>query len=82
MKLIGVFALGAICGLAINAIVELPTSRQEIADFAVELTVDRVANGVRMTCTQGCAWETLSFACGPSATDCKGSFDQFGTPAY
>ena len=81
-KTLGVFVLGGILGLAISATAQQSTSMQGPSDFVIELTVDRAANGVEMKCTEGCVWETLSFACDPVGADCEGSFDQFGTPAH
>lgn len=81
MKMLIVFALGVISAIAIDALAQQGASGDRLANFAIELSIDRSENGVRMTCTEGCAWESLSFSCDPSDADCEGSFDQFGTPA-
>jgi len=81
LKTVLVFALGAISALAITATAQQPNSTKTPPVFSINLEVVRAENGVRMKCTEGCAWETLSFSCDPNGPDCEGSFDQFGTPA-
>lgn len=80
-KMLIVFAFGFISAFAISAIAQQTASGPGLANFVIELSVNRSENGVRMQCTEGCAWETLSFSCDPSGPDCEGSFDEFGTPA-
>ncbi len=74
---------GVFLGLAINAIAQQTETRQprSVVQFEIELTVDRVKNGVRMKCLEGCMWEALAFSCDPNGPDCEGSFDEGGTPA-
>lgn len=81
MKMLIVFAFGVISAIAIDALAEQRASGDSLAKFVIELSIDRSENGVRMKCTEGCAWESLSFSCDASGEDCEGSFDQFGTPA-
>ena len=75
--------IGALFGFAISATAQQTTRdpNPAIVQFEIELTVDRMQNGVQMKCVDGCAWETLSFACDPSGPDCETSFDERGTPA-
>lgn len=80
IKLLIVFVFGCISALAISALAQQDASGDAVANFAIELSIDRSENGVRMKCTEGCAWESLSFSCDPSGADCQGSFDQFGNP--
>ncbi len=74
---------GVFLGFAVNAIAQQIDTRQSpsVVQFEIELTVDRMKNGVRMKCLQGCMWETLAFSCDPNGPDCEGSFDEGGTPA-
>jgi hypothetical protein len=81
LKTLSVFALGAISALAFNVLAQQASPTQNVADFRIELEVRRAENGVRMVCTEGCIWETLSFACDSQRGDCQGSFDQYGTSA-
>jgi len=80
-KMLILFAYGFVSALAVNAIAQQIASGPDLANFKIELSIDRTENGVQMECTEGCAWETLSFSCDPSGPDCEGSFDEFGTPA-
>ena len=82
-KSILLLLIGALFGFAISATAQ-QTKRDPnpaIVQFEIELTVDRTRNGVQMKCVDGCAWDTLSFACEPSGPDCEASFDELGTPA-
>lgn len=80
-KSIGMFALGAISALAISALAQQANPKHDVADFRIDLEVLRADNGVRMTCSEGCLWRTLSFACDSQRGDCQSSFDEYGTPA-
>lgn len=73
------FALGALAAFGLTALAQ--QSSPNLADFRIQLEVQRAENGVRMACTKGCAWQTLSFSCKSQGEDCQGSFDQNGTPA-
>jgi len=53
---------------------------RNIVEFEIEITVDRENNGVKLKCIDGCAWETLSFACHRDI-ECTSSIDENGTPA-
>ena len=81
IKILGVFVLGGMSAAAIGAIAQQSSPGRDLADFRIELSIDRTANRIRLKCTEGCAWETLSFSCDPSGADCESSIDQFGTPA-
>ena len=74
---------GAFLGFAINAIAQQSNTGQlsDVIQFEIELTVDRMKNGIRMKCLEGCMWESLAFSCDPNGPDCEGSFDEGGTPA-
>lgn len=80
-KMLFMFAFGFMSAFAISAIAQQTASKHGLANFEIELSINRSENGVRMKCTEGCAWETLSVSSDPSGADCEGSFDQFGTPA-
>jgi hypothetical protein len=82
-KYVYLLLIGAILGFAINAVAQQTSPRPNhgVAEFEIELVVDRADNVVRMKCIEGCMWETLSFGCDSSGPDCAGSFDESGTPA-
>jgi hypothetical protein len=80
-KSLGIFTLGAISAIAFSALAQQANPRQDVAQFRIELEVLRADNGVRMQCTEGCAWQTLSFSCDSQRGDCQSSIDQYGTPA-
>lgn len=79
LKTPSVFALGALSALGLTALAQQSTPK--LADFRIQLEVKRAENGVQMVCTEGCAWNKLSFSCDSQGEDCLGSFDQYGTPA-
>lgn len=80
-KSLGIFTVGAFSALAFSALAQQAIPRHDIAEFRIDLEVLRADNGVRMTCSAGCAWQTLSFSCDSQRGDCQSSVDQFGTPA-
>jgi len=49
-------------------------------NFVLEISVDVVANGVKLWCSEGCVWEYLSFSCEAGA-ECKATVNGWGTPA-
>jgi len=53
---------------------------KDVADFSIQVSVDKQKNVVSFVCERGCAWETLSFGC-KSDEGCKSSIDGYGTPA-
>lgn len=53
---------------------------KDVADFSIQVSVDKQKNVVSFVCEKGCAWETLSFEC-ESDEECKSSIDGYGTPA-
>ena len=53
---------------------------KDVADFSIQVSVDRQKNVVSFICEKGCAWETLSFGC-ESDGECRSSIDGYGTPA-
>ena len=59
------FILGFLAGaILISAGLALAKpSNRTLADFRVVITVVKANTGVEMTCSKGCAWETLTFAC-------------------
>ena len=81
LKPVGIFVLGAISAFVLIAFAQQANPSRSVADFRIDLEVLRADNGVRMSCAQGCAWQTLSFSCDSYGGDCQGSFDQYGTPA-
>ena len=78
-----IYVAAAICVASIMSFSVLSTAGiRNIVDFEIEITVDRENNGVKLICIDGCAWETLSFACGPDMDiECRSSIDEYGTPA-
>ena len=81
IMLLGVFLGGAVFGSGVNAIAQQDAPTNEQSNFAIEIAIDRAANGVSLRCDEGCAWETLSFSCDPAGEDCVGTVDRYGTPA-
>lgn len=74
--------VGLVSGMALNAIAQQNNQpSRQVSEFAIQLTVDRDANGISVKCLEGCLWRTLSFHCGPDKPDCEGTFDEGGTPA-
>jgi len=53
---------------------------KDVADFSIQVSVDRQENVVSFVCEKGCAWRTLSFGC-ESDEECKTSVDGYGMPA-
>lgn len=78
---LALFALGALSALAVGAFAQQQGNAPRVSSFAIELTVDRANNGVRMKCLDGCGWKTLGFSCGADKPDCVASFNEYGTPA-
>ena len=75
-----VLILSIFIGLTINGALLDAANSRTVVKFEIEVTVDRVNNGVKFRCMEGCHWETLSFSCGPDI-DCVSTIDEFGTPA-
>lgn len=69
--------VGAAIGFGFSAAAQ---QSPPVADFAIEIAIDRSENGVDMKCMKGCMWRRLSFSCGPGV-DCVSSIDETGTPA-
>ena len=75
-----IVVLAALAGFAVSAFAQQSAQNRSVVEFEIEIAVDRINNGVNMTCHQGCMWKTLSFSCGPNV-DCASSIDESGTPA-
>jgi hypothetical protein len=79
--LIGLLAVGFV----IVALVAAP-AQQGITSFGLvqveapdwSFSVEPADSGWIMTCTEGCAWERLSFDCGDSLTNCRAQVTSFG----
>ena len=54
-----------VAGLVLGAW-RLGQARADVAQF--RFTIQRTDTGVKMECTQGCAWKTLSFSLSGDAT--------------
>lgn len=78
LKTVNTFALGVISALAINTLAQGANPKDDGASFRIDLEVLRAENGVRLTCAEGCVWETLSFTCDSNRGDCQSSFDEYG----
>jgi len=74
------FILSIFIGLTINGVLLYAANTRTVVEFEIEVTVDRVNNGVKFRCMEGCHWETLAFSCRPGL-DCVSTIDEFGTPA-
>jgi hypothetical protein len=48
----------------------------QLADFRI--TIEPSADGATLTCSKGCAWQTLSLTCDERGRPCKGEVDQSG----
>ena len=75
-----VLILSVFIGLTINGALLYAANGRTGVEFEIEVAVDRINNGVKFRCMEGCHWETLSFSCGPDI-DCVSTIDEFGTPA-
>jgi hypothetical protein len=54
----------------------------EVNEFAFRIHLDRESESMVLSCSVGCAWETLTFDCGPTSA-CSAEIDERGavTPA-
>jgi hypothetical protein len=54
----------------------------EVNEFAFRIHLDRESGNMVLSCSVGCAWETLTFDCGPTSA-CSAEIDERGviTPA-
>ncbi|GIV61076.1 MAG: hypothetical protein KatS3mg043_2165 [Rhodothermaceae bacterium] len=62
------FGLGALTAVVILAVAAFqrpagPSAEAELADFTI--TVERSEDGIRLTCSEGCAWTELTWTAPP-----------------
>ena len=73
-------AVAILSGYVISSLAQQSAAQRNIVEFEIEVSIDPVENGVKFKCIDGCAWEALSFSCGPGV-ECASSIDEYGIPA-